>query len=88
MTTEFRRSSPPVPATRPVEGRGTVREFDRTLHYGFVDGDDGRGYFIHESDMPMGTTLVAGDRVIFTPIKTLKGPRAKRLRRLGAAASP
>ena len=56
---------------------GTVKFFNRTNRYGFINGDDGKTYFIHETGLKEGTTIDEGDRVSFKATEGNKGPRAE-----------
>lgn len=56
--------------------RGTVRAFIAEQGFGFIDGEDGVGYFAHRDEV-RGGVLVPGQRVDFTPTSTPKGPRAR-----------
>jgi len=61
---------------------GTVRSFLPTKGYGFVRGDDGNDYFLHEQDMPKGLAPHPGQRVTFEETATPKGYRARRVQPL------
>jgi cold shock protein len=46
---------------------GTVKWFDVSKHFGFIQSDeDGKDYFVHKSSLPEGTPdLKEGDKVSF-----------------------
>lgn len=56
---------------------GIVKFFDRTKRYGFIDGDDGKTYFVHETGLKEGTIIDEGDKVSFTATEGDKGPKAE-----------
>ncbi len=55
---------------------GTVKFFDEMKHFGFINGDDGKSYFVHESALKEGVTIAEGDRVTFDAAQGDKGPKA------------
>lgn len=68
----------------PMEG--TVSSFLPEKGYGFVQGDDGRTYFLHKSDLADGmAALVDGQRLSFEESATPKGYRARRVQAASAA---
>ncbi|HII72291.1 TPA: cold shock domain-containing protein [Candidatus Woesearchaeota archaeon] len=59
-----------------VEGTklsGTVKWFDGQKGYGFIQGEDGKDYFVHASFLPEGLRLNEGDAVVFVPTKDDNG---------------
>ncbi len=57
---------------------GTVKEFDCTLGYGSLLGDDEREYFVHNDQIPgqLRQLFSIGQRVEFTPYQTEQGTQA------------
>ncbi len=56
---------------------GTVKWFNRDKGYGFIQGEDGKDYFVHHSAMTRGTFVRENDRVSFEPAETDKGIQAQ-----------
>jgi len=61
---------------------GTVKFFNRLKNFGFIQGDDGKDYFVHVSGLKPGVTIDEGDRVSFTPTKGDKGDKAEGVEKL------
>ena len=61
---------------------GTVKFFNATRNYGFINGDDGKTLFVHGTGLKEGTTLEEGDRVSFTATEGDKGPKAEDVKKL------
>ena len=57
---------------------GTVKEFDSTLGYGSIAGDDEKEYFVHIDQISSQARqlFLMGERVEFTPYQTEQGPVA------------
>lgn len=61
---------------------GTVKFFDRTKNYGFIDGDDGKSYFVHATGLKEGVEIGEGDKVSFKATKGEKGLKAEGVEKL------
>ena len=56
---------------------GTVKFFNAMKHFGFIAGDDGNEYFVHESGLKEGVTIAEGDKVSFDVVQGDRGPKAE-----------
>lgn len=58
--------------------KGIVIRFDRSKCYGFIDGEDGQSYFVHQSNILMSgyRYLVEDQKVKFKPSQNVKGLEA------------
>ena len=68
---------------------GTVKWFNDQKGYGFITQDEGGDVFAHYSSIEGAgfRTLPEGERVEFEVVPGPKGPQAKSVRKLTAAAS-
>ncbi len=62
--------------------KGTVKFFNSMKHFGFVAGDDGKEYFIHESGLKEGVSIAEGDKVSFDVVDGDRGPKAENVEKL------
>ena len=56
---------------------GTVKWFDGQKSFGFIQGEDGKDYFVHFSALPEDMRLNEGDKVTFEVVETEKGVQAQ-----------
>ncbi|MBU7036411.1 MAG: cold shock domain-containing protein [Theionarchaea archaeon] len=61
--------------------KGTVQWFNARKGYGFIQDENGKDFFVHQSAVPMGAYLNEGDEVEFEQEESDRGPRAVRVRR-------
>lgn len=58
---------------------GVVRSFVEVKAFGFIEGEDGKSYFVHRNDVRGSVALAAGQRVTFVPTPSRKGSKAVRV---------
>ncbi|MBD3260675.1 MAG: cold-shock protein [Candidatus Altiarchaeales archaeon] len=61
---------------------GTVKFFNRNKAFGFINGDDGKDYFVHETGLASGVSIDEGDRVSFDIIQGDRGPKAENVEKI------
>ena len=61
---------------------GTVKFFNRMNGYGFINGDDGKAYFVHKTGLKEGVEIDEGDRVSFKIVEGDKGPKAEQVEKI------
>jgi CspA family cold shock protein len=61
--------------------KGTVKWFNRIKRFGFITGEDGKDYFVHETQISSGGPLNEGDEVEFNPVEEEKGPQAQNVKK-------
>ena len=66
---------------------GTVKFFNRIKNYGFIDGDDGKSYFVHGTGLKADVKIDEGDRVSFNAVEGDKGPKAEEVEKLEGKAA-
>ncbi len=62
--------------------KGTVQWYNARKGYGFIQGEDGKDVFVHQTAIPMGVFLNEGDEVEFEKESSDRGPRAINVRKL------
>lgn len=55
---------------------GTVKWFNKKKAYGFIAGEDGKEYFVHQSGLARGTFIRDNDDVSFDPSEGRDGKPA------------
>jgi len=61
---------------------GTVKFFNELKGFGFINGDDGKSYFVHKTGLKAGVALGEGDRVSFKVVEGDKGPKAEEVEKI------
>lgn len=61
---------------------GTVKFYNAMKRFGFITGEDGKDYFVHESGLSEGTELQEGDKVSFEIVQGDRGPKAEKVEKL------
>lgn len=56
--------------------KGTVKFFNAMKGFGFIAGDDGNEYFVHQTALAEGVTLQENDAVTFDVEEGDRGPKA------------
>jgi CspA family cold shock protein len=53
-----------------------VKFFDRDRGFGFIVGEDGKDYYVHESALKEGVSINENDAVVFDAEQGDRGPKA------------
>lgn len=61
---------------------GTVKFYNTMKRFGFITGEDGKDYFVHESGLAEGTEIQEGDKVSFEIVQGDRGPKAEKVAKL------
>jgi CspA family cold shock protein len=56
--------------------KGTVKFFNERKGFGFIAGEDGKEYFVHQTGLQEGVTLHENDAVEFDVEEGDRGPKA------------
>jgi len=57
--------------------KGTVKFFNEGKGFGFIAGEDGKEYFVHQTGLSDGVRLREGDAVTFDVVEGDRGPKAE-----------
>ena len=60
--------------------KGKVKFFNSMKGFGFIAGEDGKEYFVHQSGLGEGVTIRENDSVKFDVEQGDKGPRAVKVK--------
>ncbi len=55
---------------------GKVKFFNKSKGFGFIEADDGKDFFVHQSGVNEGVVLRENDRVSFDVEEGDRGPKA------------
>jgi len=61
---------------------GTVKFFNRTKGFGFIEGEDGKEYFVHSTGLEEGVEINEGDKVSFEVVQGDRGPKAEKVKKV------
>ena len=56
--------------------KGKIKFFNESKGFGFVTGEDGKDYFVHQTGLEEGVTVTEGDSVTFEVEQGDRGPKA------------
>ena len=56
--------------------KGTVKFFNNRKRFGFIAGEDGKEYFVHQTGLKEGVSLNENDSVEFEVEQGDRGPKA------------
>ncbi len=68
--------------------KGNVKFFNAGKGFGFIAGEDGKEYFVHQSGIADGVTLRENDAVIFDVEQGDRGPKAANVKLDTGAEAP
>ena len=60
--------------------KGKVKFFNENKGFGFIAGEDGKDYFVHQSGLKAGVTVRENDAVEFAEVQGDKGLKAEQVR--------
>lgn len=60
---------------------GTVKFFNNTKGFGFIHGEDGKEYFVHQTGLQEGVSITENDTVEFDVEEGDRGPKASNVRK-------
>jgi len=66
--------------------KGTVKFFNRMKGFGFIAGEDGKEYFVHQTGLAEGVTITENDSVTFDVEEGDRGPKAVNVKKAAAEA--
>jgi cold shock protein len=65
---------------------GKVKFYDTKKRFGFIAGEDGKEYFVHQTGLPEGMKLFEEDEVTFDVEDGERGPKAVNVTKGSASA--
>lgn len=57
--------------------KGRVKFFNDMKGFGFIESDDGKEYFVHQTGLNEGVTIQENDTVSFDVVQGDRGPKAE-----------
>lgn len=66
---------------------GKVKFFNDRKGFGFITANDGKDYFVHQTQVPEDVRLNENDAVTFDPVDTDKGIQAQNVKLATGASS-
>jgi len=67
--------------------KGTVKFFNDMKGFGFIVGEDGKEYFVHQTGLNEGVRLHEGDSVEFDVEEGNRGPKAVNVKKSDSTSS-
>ena len=64
--------------------KGKVKFFNDVKGFGFIAGEDGKEYFVHETGLKDGVRIREDDSVEFEVVEGDKGPKAENVSKADA----
>ena len=61
--------------------KGTIKFFNEMKGFGFIAAEDGKEYFVHQSDLEEGLRLSEDDTVVFDVEEGDRGPKATNVKK-------
>ena len=61
--------------------KGIVRWYNNLKGFGFIVGEDGEDVIIRRSNLPMGTYLYEGEKVVYNIVNTSRGNQIKNVKK-------
>ena len=62
--------------------KGKIKWYNSFKGYGFVEGEDEKDVFVHNTALPTGTLLDEGDQVEYEIEDSERGPKAVNVKKL------
>jgi CspA family cold shock protein len=56
--------------------KGKVKFFNDSKGFGFIEAEDGKDYFVHQTGLKEGVTIRDNDSVSFEVVEGDRGPKA------------
>ena len=68
--------------------KGTVKFFNNMKGFGFISGEDGKEYYVHQDGLKEGVRLQDNDSVTFDVEEGDRGPKAVNVSKGDSAEAP